>query len=814
LSDRPVPSLASLFLRPALVLLAGVIGYLALVAVPRQVDWTVSESTREFGRLGNILAQEITRLGVAGTLVQSDAIDRFVARTGIGEIYVLRADGRMVATTASALRDASISDLAPLIGEGAALRAATNRCGSDVEFVAGRIAVGCWAIVLRPIDGTTDGRGVLIMRDDLSWIIEGARAQRINEALGGVGLLLIFMGILIVLAIRHVLAPVAGLGRQMEVVAAGVGEVRPLTTGAREIRSLADGLASMVSTLREREGQLTAILDTAIDGIIAIDSNGTIVQANEACRALVGWAPEDLVGQDVAMLMPPSAAGMHAHNLSTYLRTGKAGIIGKGREVIARRRDGSDIIIWLAIAEMRIGQQRMFTGTLRDVTADRLREFELHRIAHRDPILGLFNQRSWTIEIQALFDQSGGGLPDCFFLLVIVRNLDDLTVTFGDVEATVLAGVNARIEAVLGGVEMAARVDRTRLAYLIQGNGDGPTPEQQVTLNATFDAPIDVNGLSVAVEASLVVIPRIKDFADSTIAAGAVQAAFSWATETEFDRALPVLVYDEKVGTTIRERTRIAQELPGALNSGRIHPVYQPQISLRGGGVRGVETLVRWQRADGTPVSPAIFIPVAERAGFVRDVDRAVLETSVTALADGTLHLGADGILSVNASVKELGTRCFIDEVQATLERHGIAPARLEIEVTETAVTGSLSAVADILRGLRSLGVRVAIDDFGAGYASISYLKDLPADVLKIDRLFIADLASDTRARAIVETVIALGHDLGMEIIAEGVETAEVARILTEMGCDIAQGYFFARPMGTDALRKFVAGRLEALANV
>jgi EAL domain-containing protein (putative c-di-GMP-specific phosphodiesterase class I) len=127
--------------------------------------------------------------------------------------------------------------------------------------------------------------------------------------------------------------------------------------------------------------------------------------------------------------------------------------------------------------------------------------------------------------------------------------------------------------------------------------------------------------------------------------------------------------------------------------------------------------------------------------------------------------------------------------------------------VTETAVTGNLSMVADILQGLRAMGVRVAIDDFGSGYASISYLKHLPADVLKIDRLFIADLETDKRARAIVQSVVALGHELGMEIIAEGVETVDVARILADMGCDVAQGYYFARPMAPDALRRFVEDR-------
>ncbi len=807
MTTRTGTSLAAHIIRPALALLLGVVGYVAFVSVPRQVENSVAEAVKDVHRLGTMLAQDLTRQGVGGIPMTADAIDRFVARTGIAEVFVMTGDGREVLTSRAALRSQTVADLAPMIGNETVDRIRTGRCAGQVARLPSDIVVACWSIVLRMAEGGLDPRGVVVLREDLGIDVESARAARINEALAGIGLLLVFTGVVVAFSIRQVLAPMARLGGQMAGVAAGTGGPTPLDSGAREIRALADGFSAMVSTLRDREEQLGAILDTAIDGIVAIDAKGTIIEANAACERLLGWTPSALIGQNVSILMPPLTAGSHDRFVSDYMRTGKAGIIGRGREVVARRRDGGDIIVWLSIGEMRLGDGRMFTATIRDVTADRLREFELHRLAHRDPVLGLFNGLSWTIEMQALFDQSGGGIADCFILLVNVRNLDDLTVTFGDIEADVLTGVNARIEAAMENVEIAARLDRTRFAYLVQGTNDGPTADQMKALAAAFDLPIEVHGLAVTVDASLVVIPRVCDFASSTVAAGAVQGAFSWAAEQELDRAQPVLVYGEGIGLTIRERTRIAQELPGALASGRIVPVFQPQISLRDGALRGVETLVRWQRPDGASVSPALFIPVAERAGLVRDVDRAVLETAVSALARGNLCLGADAVLSVNASVKELVTARFVDDVQDALARHGLPAARLEIEVTETAVTGNLSMVADILEGLRAMGVRVAIDDFGSGYASISYLKDLPADVLKIDRLFIADLETDKRARAIVESVVALGHELGMEIIAEGVETVDVARILADMGCDVAQGYYFARPMAPDALRRFVEDR-------
>lgn len=263
------------------------------------------------------------------------------------------------------------------------------------------------------------------------------------------------------------------------------------------------------------------------------------------------------------------------------------------------------------------------------------------------------------------------------------------------------------------------------------------------------------------------------------------------------------------MASSIRDRTAIAADLPQAMARGLLVPVFQPQIRLADGRVRGVETLVRWHREDGKPgPGPAQFIPIAERIGLVGEIDRLVMRRTIDLLGQGALGLPRDAVISVNASVKELADPEWIDRLIEVVQAAQIQTARLEIEVTETAVIENLDRAAGVLAHLRSMGIKVAIDDFGAGFASLSYLKHLPADIIKIDQTFIRDLVESRRSRDIVASVIDLAHKLGMEVVAEGVENARTAAILTDIGCDIGQGWHFGRPMPADILFKFMMDKL------
>jgi diguanylate cyclase len=239
------------------------------------------------------------------------------------------------------------------------------------------------------------------------------------------------------------------------------------------------------------------------------------------------------------------------------------------------------------------------------------------------------------------------------------------------------------------------------------------------------------------------------------------------------------------------------EDLQRALAEDALSVVYQPIVELDGGRVTGVEALVRWHHPTRGTVAPADFIPVAERAAMIADIGSFVLDRACAEFA--TWGGAADIYLSVNMSPLQLLDPSFTERVLGTIRRHGLRPGQLVLEVTENALADE-SYVIPALQRLRAAGLRTAIDDFGTGYSSLRYLHRLPADIIKIDRSYIRDIDSDRSAGRLVETLWQLFSALGLTAVAEGVEDPAQARMLAGMGCPMAQGYLFGRPVPIERL--------------
>jgi diguanylate cyclase (GGDEF)-like protein len=252
--------------------------------------------------------------------------------------------------------------------------------------------------------------------------------------------------------------------------------------------------------------------------------------------------------------------------------------------------------------------------------------------------------------------------------------------------------------------------------------------------------------------------------------------------------------YSEELGARLRRRTELERALRSAPHSGELRLHYQPEVELRSGRIVGVEALLRWER-DGAIVMPGEFIPLAEETGLIVSLGAWVLDEALR-----QAHVwGRDATIaqppwtSVNLSVRQLADPEITTRVASALARHECDPSTLLLEVTESVILEDVEAGLTVLTGLKQLGAEIAIDDFGTGYASLSYLRRFPASAVKIDRSFIATL-DDPRTLAIVTAMIELGRALGLMTIAEGIETAEQLAVLRELGCDLGQGYYFARP--------------------
>jgi diguanylate cyclase (GGDEF)-like protein len=268
-------------------------------------------------------------------------------------------------------------------------------------------------------------------------------------------------------------------------------------------------------------------------------------------------------------------------------------------------------------------------------------------------------------------------------------------------------------------------------------------------------------------------------------------------------------VYQACDSTAARERFGLETELRRAIERDQLQLAFQPLINLATGQVIGFEALARWEHPEKGHISPAEFIPVAEESGLIVPLGRWALRAATRTLAEWDRSAGAPTALhvAVNVSAVQFQRDDVVSAVKAALTESGIAGDRLKIELTESCIVSDPDGMAKVLEAINELDVRIAMDDFGTGYSSLAYLQRLPIDVLKIDRSFIAPMLEDRDSVAIVRAVLGLASALGMSTTAEGVETGELVETLVGLGCDVAQGYFFARPLPADEAYAYFRAR-------
>ena len=339
------------------------------------------------------------------------------------------------------------------------------------------------------------------------------------------------------------------------------------------------------------------------------------------------------------------------------------------------------------------------------------------------------------------------------------------------------------------GEGQAARLGGDEFAVVCPGGGE-QLQELADRVLAALQAPVEVQGLRLQVGASvgLVVAP-----VDGQDVAALLKNADIAMYQAKRDRGR-ICWYEPEYDVNSVERLELLADLREALDQSQLAVVFQPQLKLSSGRVVGVEALVRWHHPQRGQVMPDAFIELAENSGLIGHVTRYVLDQSLLAVAQ-LERSGHVLQMSVNLAARHLSDLALPAQVQAALTDHGVAPGRLTLEVTETGILSDPARVDEVVRQLRAMGVGIAVDDYGTGHASLSYLKKLAIDELKIDKSFVTEMNRDASDLTIVRSTIALGHDLGLRIVAEGVEDAETLERLAQMRCDLAQGWAIGHPL-------------------
>lgn len=448
---------------------------------------------------------------------------------------------------------------------------------------------------------------------------------------------------------------------------------------------------------------------------------------------------------------------------------------------------------------------RTIATLIAQMQARLLAEDQLRHIAHHDELTGLPNRRALLAHLQAMVTAPPPGPRTLLFIDVdrLKATNDFLGHEAGD---RFIIAVAERIRSAVGVNDMVARLGGDEFVVALAG----PADEAQGTTVAgrvqqAMAEPIRLGGQALRRTVSIgIAVAQVP-----TTDVGVWLRSADQAVLTAKDRGgNGVVAFTSEM--RVREEVRVAVEvnLLSAIRDGTLAIHYQPVVDLRARSATGVEALLRWHHPTLGPVSPELFVGVAEATNLAGELGRWVLDGACRQLAAWRREqpevVPADFTMAVNISPVQLLAVDFVDTVAEVLAQYGLLGRDLVLEVTEHAVVGDADAASATLRGLRRLGVGVAIDDFGTGYSSLAQLKTLPVNILKIDRGFVQDLGRTAEDLSIVRSIVGLAHSFGLDLIAEGVETELAVETLLGMGCTNAQGYLFSRPLPAEGLLEWV----------
>jgi diguanylate cyclase (GGDEF)-like protein/PAS domain S-box-containing protein len=572
--------------------------------------------------------------------------------------------------------------------------------------------------------------------------------------------------------------------------------------GSTGVLIVSDDTWDQASTVAAAQARYQALAEHSTDLVGIIDPTETITYVSPSITDLLGWQPEEVVGRHASefIRMDPDLAPDPTNPNAS----------GRTYRMEARLRHAGgewryfEVVTTDYLDDPSIGG---FVCNARDITERRIADRQLRHANLHDGLTDLPNRALLIEKVDAILERHEVEQPSRMAVVVIGLDRfklvnDSLGVDIGD---QLLIAVAQRLRTQVRAGDSVARLGGDTFAVTTTGVADATDARALATrLIATISEPYDLDGRRIAVTAGAGVAVSDGDSPGASLVRDADTAMYA-AKRTGRSR---VEVFEPRLRSDAARQLALEQTLSRATAAGELRVHFQPIMALAGDVgeqlVSGVEALVRWEHPELGLVPPFDFIPLAEETGHIVEIGAWVLRESCRTLMEWANGAGREAPngerrpplrLSVNLSPRQLLEPDLSDVVAQILTETGFPVDRLTMEVTESVLVDEGPYATTTLRRLRELGVRLSIDDFGTGYSSLVYLRRLNADALKIDRSFVDGLGRDSEADAIVRTVISLATSLGLDLVAEGVETEEQRRLLIELGCQFAQGYLFSRPL-------------------
>ena len=565
------------------------------------------------------------------------------------------------------------------------------------------------------------------------------------------------------------------------------------------------GTARDISVIREAESErrvASEVLRSMNEAVAVVDLDFRFVSVNPAFSRITGYAEAEVIGQPSSLIdSAQQDAGFYSRLRTTTMEVGH----WKG-EIWQRRKSGEEFLSWIDISEVRDqrGERTHFVAVVDDITDRKRTELELRYLANYDILTGLPNRALLSERLARAITRARRQQTRVALLFLDLDRFKDVNDSLGHaIGDRVLKAAAARLQETVRDTDTVARLGGDEFTVVLEDIDDIAAAEDMaVRIGTAFARPLGVDsraeatispsiGIAVFPDHAATPVDLLK-FADTAMYQAKDRGRNTWQT------------YTEAMDAETRRRASMLAALRKALDRGEFSLLFQPKLSLLDHRISGVEALLRWHSDELGHIGPATFIPLAEETGLIVPIGEWVLREAANTLARWRRAGCDDLVMAVNISVLQLLRGDLPGHVAGVLEEFDLPANRLELEVTESMVMANAEQAIRAMRELKSLGVSLAIDDFGTGYSSLIYLKRLPIDTLKIDKAFVGDLTTDPDDEAITATIVTMAHSLGLNVVAEGVETVEQVQYLLEQGCDEIQGYWLARPLDASRCLEFM----------